>query len=239
MNWPFGQDARQVSRPFLFRAPLSRKVSAVPILNGGAKPVAREQVRYGSNSPPFKMPDVDWKLLLARFKFYGWFLITKLALGIVYLSLVREGFRFVIPMLAMKMSKVPGFAFLDDYQMTYRLDLASPMALFVLLAVFWLWDRALGLWLIGQDTNYETDDPQFRARRELLIYSMATVMLLMDAILFYIALVQSNWGGSMFSLTALIATILYSSVLVFATLVTIDLRQKLSIVEGKSREKSV
>ena len=100
----------------------------MPIFNGGAKSVDGDQVLYGPNNPQFKMPDFDWKLFLARFKYYGWFLFTKLVLGVVYLSIVREGFRYVIPTLAMKMSKVPCLGFLEDYEMTYQLDLASAMA---------------------------------------------------------------------------------------------------------------
>ena len=211
----------------------------MPIFNGGAKSVDGDQVLYGPNNPRFRIPKYNWKLLLARFKYYGWLVFTKLVLGVVYLSIVADGLKYIIPSLGMKLSKVPLFGFLDGYQLTYRHDLASAMALFVLLAVFWLWDQALTLWIIGKDTKYVSDDPLFRVRRESSIYSLAIVVLSMDAILFFIALVQSNWDGSVFSFTALIATILYSSVLIFVTLVTIELRQKLSNVEGESSEKTV
>lgn len=205
--------------------------------NGGARRMARWWVQYNGGSPRFRPPDIDWQLAIARFKYYGWIIFTKLGLGVVYLSIVREGFRYVMPVLGMKISRVPGFGFLAWFSMTYRLDLAAPMALFVLLAVFWLWDRSLGLWLHGHDTLFESDDPLFRMRREMFFYSLSVVVLLTDSILFYVGLVQNNWGQSMISFTAFIATVLYSAVLVFVTLLTLDLRQKLNIIERENHEK--
>lgn len=206
--------------------------------NGGATPVGKETVRYGPNLPGVKVPHLNWPLIIARFKYYGWIVCSKAFLAIVYLALVREGLRNLIPTLGTKLSSLPGLAFLDDFTLTYRMDLASAMAVFVMLAVFWLWDRVLSLWLHGVDTAFESDDPSFRVRRELLYYVLALAVFISDALLFYWALVNSGWDRPAISFSAMIVTVVYSAILIFFALATIDLRQKLALVTRGKHEKS-
>lgn len=195
-------------------------------LNGGhVRSVDGGRIRYGAELPRLKMPDMNWRLWLERGRYWGWQLLTKGLLGIVYLTIVKEGFVTVIPVLGLKLSKVVGLSFLADYESTYRIDLAVIMAFFVMMAVFWLWSRVLALYLHGDDTAFQTDDPGFRQRRETVFYSLATAVLIADGILFYIALTQSSWGGSAFSFTALVGTVLYVAILIFTTIVAIDLKE--------------
>lgn len=195
-------------------------------MNGGrVRAVDGNRVRYGPELPRLSMPRINWKQLVAQAKYWGWQLMTKGLLGLVYLTLVREGFVTVIPPLGLKLSKIPGLAALDNFEATYRLDLAFVLAFFVMLAVFWLWSRVLALYMHGDDTAFQTDDPGFRRRREIIFYSLATAILVGDGVLFYIALTQSSWGGSYWSFTALLGTMLYVAVLIFVTIVAIDLKE--------------
>lgn len=195
------------------------------------KPVG-ERKSSGNGRPDttfVELPQIDWDVMIPRLKYYGWLVFTKLALGIVYMSIIRDGLRFVLPSLATKLSRIPGLNFLNDFELGYQLDMAVPMALFVLLAVFWLWDRALNMWLTGEDIplNGTNRLPLFRVRSELFVYGMAFVVLSADSVLFYISIVRSNWGGSPISFTAMLATVLYAAVLIFVTLVALELRLQL------------
>ena len=196
-------------------------------LDRGIRSEGFGQMPNGPGTPRFELPEIDWRVMFPRLKYYCWLIFTKLILGVVYLSIIRDGFRFVLPALSMKLSRIPGFGFLDDFEFTYQLDLAAPMALFVLLAVFWLWDRALSMWLHGDDGPFDIQDPLFRVRREIVFYSLAVVVLTMDGILFYVSLVRSNWGATMISPPAVVATVLYTAVLVCVTLMTLELRQQM------------
>ena len=98
---------------------------------------------------------------------------------------------------------------------------------FVMLAVFWLWSRVLALYMHGDDTAIQTDDPGLRKRRETVFYSLAATILIADGLLFYIAMTQSSWGGSSFSFTALLATVIYISVLIFVTVFANDLKEQI------------
>lgn len=205
------------------------------------KPVGgRPSSKNGTPDPSrVELPQIDWDVMIPRLKYYGWLLFTKLALGIVYMSIIRDGLRFVLPSLATKLSRIPGLGFLNDFELGYQLDMAVPMALFVLLAVFWLWDRTLNMWLAGEAIpfNGRSRLPLFRLRSELFIYGMAFIVLSADSVLFYISIVRSNWGGSPISFTAMLATVLYAAVLIFVTLVALELRQKLvtALEERRSR----
>lgn len=199
----------------------------VELNGGGVRAVSGGRVRYGPQTKGVELPRINWALWGARLKYWTWQILTKGLLGMVYLSMVREGFVYVIPTLGMKLSKIPGMAFLKDYEATYRLDLAFVLSFFVMVAVFWLWSRVLALYLHGDDTAFQTDDPGFRKRREKVFYSLAGTILIADGLLFYIAMTQSSWGGSIFSFTALLATVIYICVLIFVTVVAIDLKEQI------------
>lgn len=169
---------------------------------------------------------IRWTLVGARLKYWAWQVVTKLILGVIYIAVISEGLRVIVPALGQKLYKLPGLGALRDYEGTHRLDLAHFLAIFVLFAVFYLWDRILELWL---ESDEEFDDRGWNpeAHRRLVVV-LGTVILGADACLFYVAMTQIGWRGTTFSFSALLATAAYLAVLIFVSFVSINLRKSIT-----------
>jgi hypothetical protein len=172
------------------------------------------------------------RLVLARLKYWAWEILTKGILGVIYISVIAEGLRRLVPALGQRLYRLPGLGALREYEATYRLDLAPFLAVFILIAVWYLWDEILQLWLRRECDDDES--PWNRANHGLLIVSLGIVILGSDAVLFYIAMTQIGWQGAGFSFPALLATVAYLAVLIFVSFVSINLREA---VNALSKEK--
>lgn len=154
---------------------------------------------------------------------YRAWLLVKGALGVLYICVVSEGLRFLVPGLGMRLHKVPGLSFLYDYEDLHRLDLAHVLSLFMLFAVFYLWDKMLLLWLDSSE-NFDDGGWNPQANRQLIV-ALGWIILGADACLFYVAMTQVGWGATSFSFAALLATAAYLAILIFVSYVTINLRK--------------
>lgn len=161
----------------------------------------------------------------AYFKYWVWQMVTKPSLGVIYLSVISDGLRYLVPPLAQRLYKLPGLSVLQDYEETYRLDLAPFFAFFLLIAVWYLWEKLLQLWL-GWDEALDGSEWNLEAYRRL-ISTLGVAIVGADACLFYVAMTQVGWRGMHFSFSALVATAAYVGVLIFVSLVTVNLRRAL------------
>ena len=175
---------------------------------------------------------VAFALVIAYVKYWGWQIMTKLCLGLIYLAVIAEGLRYLIPPLGQKLWKIgiPGLDMLRDYESLYRLDLAMFFSLGILIAVFQLWVWLLQVHLFLEDP--EGDEAWNSEKRVLLITWLAATILGGDAILFYVSMCQVGWGGGAISLSALVATAVYVAVLVFVSMMTIVLRRNITVLKG-------
>jgi hypothetical protein len=162
----------------------------------------------------------------AKLKYGGWNLLCVFGQSIVSWTVISEGLRFLIPVLGQRLSKlpIPGFSLLSRYQATYRWDLANTMAVFLFLAMWSLWGMILKTYL-GSDEHFQRQgwDPH-RYRR--LVMVLGKLILSCDLILFYIAMVQMGWSGSVFSFPALVASAAYLAVIIFVKLKSITLEKQ-------------
>ena len=171
----------------------------------------------------------DWRLLWARLGYWSWQVGSKVIMGVIYLSIIAEGFRTLIPVLGKKLYRLPLLGWMENYDGTYELDMASLLALFMLIAVCNLWSRVLTLWLteqIGFDHRLWKQNNQ-----DLFVLFFGFIVLLSDSVLFYVAITELSWSGATFSFTALFATTAYVSILVFSIYVAINLKEKIEILE--------
>ena len=218
--------------------------------SGKAKEATRHAVQASSDSPApraevqehragewMQKLQAGWQqyrprsraIFRAALYYYTWQLLTKVFLGVVYMTVISEGFRHLIPALALRLSKVPGLSALDGFEFSYRIDLAHGFAFFMLLSVCFLWSRILVLWLepghhfdeIGWDDEHHVQ----------LILTLGVIILCADACFFYIGVTQTTWGGSSFSFIAVVATAAYLSVLIWVTYVAAALHKKLKDAE--------
>jgi hypothetical protein len=159
-------------------------------------------------------------------KYWAWQVGSKTVLGLIYFAIISEGLRQIVPVLAQRLYKLPGLTFLQDYEATYRLDLAPFFALFQLIAVWYLWGTVLNIWI------FEYDLEEYSEAHRQLIAALAITILGADTYLFYAAVSQMGWSTS-FSFTAMIATAAYLGVLIFVLYVSQILRHEVQKLEGK------
>jgi len=171
-----------------------------------------EQVQFKRRESPDKR--------VARLKLLAWNVFTKPTLGLIYLAVISEGLRQLVPVLGQKLYKLPGLSFLQDYEVTYKLDLAPFFAVFLLIAVWHLWAKVLELWISRdrEDLWWDSDS------HKTLVRFLAVTILGADTFLFYSAVSQMGWSATL-SLSALVATAAYVGVTIFVSYVSLCLRK--------------
>jgi len=178
---------------------------------------------------PAKKP-FNWPLFWAKVRYWGWNIITKLLLTIVYLALISQGLRYVLPDIGLRLYKLPGLSFLQDYTATYRLDLAHLFSAAPLVSAWILWHLNLELYLrpeafASRFSRWHLD------RMKRLIITMGAVIIVGDAFLFCAAFTLSGWGTAKFSAAAVLATAVYVTVLGFVTFISIYLSESIDTLK--------
>jgi len=167
---------------------------------------------------------INWPLVWARLKYYGWRIGTKSIVLIVYVTLIRDGLTSLFDPFATRLAKLPLLGFLDSYEITYKIDLALVTAIGIFAGVSYSWDQAIRLWALGDDSKLKAGKLTHYDRRSFVVYALAIAMLLTDLCLMYMAVTEAGWGSrGGFSFSALIVSILYAGVLVFVTFMSLQL----------------
>ena len=172
------------------------------------------------------------QVIVAQIVYWLWTIGAKGIIGCVYWVVISEGFRLVVPAAGKRLYKLPFLGFMEEYESLYRLDLANCMAVFLLVGVFTLWGSALRVYL-GSDREFQVSRWRHTDNHKMLVVGLGIAIGVADMALFYAAMVQMTWGGSVFSLTALVATVAYVSILVVVTYTSINLKER---VEEARRE---
>jgi len=161
-------------------------------------------------------PRSRWRTAFAYLRYWLWQVGSKGVLGFIYLAVISEGLRMLVPALGQKIYKLPMLGSLRDYEETYRLDLAPFFAVFLLVGVFVLWPRIIAVWM--RDGSLRDWSAEQR-----LVVVLGSGILLADAVLFYYAMTQMTWGQGAFSFAGFIATLAYVGVLVFVSWMSVRL----------------
>jgi len=164
---------------------------------------------------------------VAHAKYWLWKAVTILILAPIYCSVIAEGLRLLVAPLGQKIHKlpIPAVSMFGQYQELRRLDLAIFMAVFLLVAVWWLWEQLLKFFLT-LDESFDDSHWDTEAYRRLILI-LGFIVLGADGCLFYTSLVQLGWGGTKLSLSAMLATAAWLAVVVFVSLVSLKLRKSL------------
>ena len=161
-------------------------------------------------------------------KAWLWKIATFPFLAIIYVALISEGLRLLMPALGQPLWKavpIPGFSLLRGYSGLHKLDIAHLMAILLLFAVWYSWVVNIRLMFASHEfaartgwnlQNYQT-----------FVSTLSITILVADAILFYRSMLEQGvWGsGSIFSFPALLATVCYTAILVFTSFVTVNLEE--------------
>jgi hypothetical protein len=182
--------------------------------------------------PETRGPRRSWAILRAIAAYWAWQLGTKVLMGVIYIAVISEGLRLLVPSLGQKLYKlpIPGAVLLEEDEVGHRIDLAHCLALFLLLGVFYLWVELLRFWLRpGEEVEEGWDADKYRQ----LITVLGVVILGADGCLFYFSVAQMDWSGGEFSLIALLATAAYLAVLILTSFLSLKLKQK--VIDSEAR----
>ena len=178
-----------------------------------------------------------WKLIWAWLVYLLWQILTKLILSCVYFTLIADGAQQFIPVLGMKIYRaIPIFSFLENYEATYRLTLAHPASLLFMVFVWVAWEKALAHWLPDEVLQKYDDGDSKRAKDVMTI--LAVVLLIGDMCLFYLSVISVTWGATTFSASALVGTLVYAALLVFAVQQSRCLRRRCLVLATESENQS-
>jgi hypothetical protein len=158
----------------------------------------------------------------AHFKYWAWKTLSMTLLAPVYVAIISEGFRLLIPAAGLKLSKIPFLSFFDDFDATHRLDVAHLMSLGLLGFVWFSWELLLVIWLGGEFDSFGFDPERYKK----IVTVLGSTLVGSDACFFYLAVTNSSWGdSSIFSFSALLATAAYVAILVCVSFVSCLLRR--------------
>jgi hypothetical protein len=173
--------------------------------------------------PPTRRRGISAALIFAYLRHWIWTVFKIVVFGMLYIYLISEGLRLVIPALGQKLWKLPGLSILRNYEETHRLDLAPVFAIVLLIAVFYLWCRVLEGWIFP-DHDLQTLG-RHPGRYRLFIITLGSVVLGADLVLFYVSMTSMGWKGVVFSLPALLATAAYAACVIFVSFVSVALHK--------------
>jgi hypothetical protein len=178
---------------------------------------------------------INWELYWRWSLLVLWCLFIKLPIAGVYVIIVSDGFRSLVQASAIRFSKTPIIGpFFGTYKVLEKIDGAYVLAIALMLAVFYFWDRLLNYWLDGEDFLAAQAWKNKEWYVKFITVGGGTV-LGGDACLFLRAVTNIGWKGTKFTFSALVAVIVYIAVIVFVTFVSVELKKRISVLKNKEK----
>lgn len=180
-----------------------------------------------------KRRSVSFALVMAILCYLAWTVFIKTTLALIYFALISQGFRHVLEDTGLRLSKLPGLDWLDEYESTYRLDIAHGCAV-VLLVVSWMAWSLLLRWNINEDLKkfFQKLGCNLDLVRTI-IFTFSVIIVFGDGCLFYASFVAiAAFGTSAFSPAAAIATVVYVTTLLFVNFLSFYLYQCIKVVQA-------
>lgn len=171
---------------------------------------------------------VNWPVFFQFAAYCAWTVATKGVVLIIYVTLIRDGLIALFDPFAIRLSSLPLLSVLGAFESTRKTDIAFVTAFVVFIAVSWSWDSTLRFYGSGDASRLLKGADDRIERRAFMSYAVALLLIGVDMALMYMAVADAGWGGSAFSFSALLVSVLYGCLLVFVTLKSIQLESELS-----------
>lgn len=162
-------------------------------------------------------------------KFNGKSLIFSLAtvpvLVVIYSVVNAQGLRITIPALSMKLYRLPmpGFSYMEHLKNLRDLDLAIILAMFMLCAVYVLTNAMVEIFLFGP-----ADDERLNVGLHVrFLTCLGSALLLIDTCMFYRGISDQGFLDDGITITPIIATIGYTSLLIFVAYFHVMLKRRI------------
>ena len=169
-------------------------------------------------SKPFRFRDLNYKRIC-------WNGISLPIVAVIYWTVNSDGVRAQLPILGMRLYKLPlpFVSHLQDFEATYRLDLAHVFVMVLLFAVWYVLRSLIRIYLFGfdQDCKREIDQD----RHQNLMIGIGIILMTGDLFIFYQGLSSNfyGWQEETNFITSLVSTIVYGGVLFFVSYIHVTL----------------
>lgn len=186
---------------------------------------------YPAGIPPTHR-GFNWPWFVAVAAYILWQVLTKGVLSLVYVTLIADGLKQFIAPLNMRLYKaVPFLSFLQDYEATHRIDLSHPASLLLMVFVWVAWTIVLIYWFpeLGDSSTSFSG----KQRSNDVFVTLAAILLIGEACLFYLSMVRVTWSGAAFSVSAVLGTIVYCATVLFSVLYSLKLSRKCAALSRK------
>jgi hypothetical protein len=183
-----------------------------------------------TTTPPLDPELVERKrrLAFARFKYGAAHGGTLLVLLLICMPLTSEAVRSLLPSFGTKLSKTAIIGPLFSGPSMAKLDVAYVTAAVIYVVVLFFWRELLSLWL-DPDAATDFHEGPYKA----VVTLGGILILLIDGCLMYVAIASLNWGKITFSFVALLFTLTYLVGLVYASLVSMQLKKAIKKLEDE------
>jgi hypothetical protein len=147
---------------------------------------------------------------------------------LVYYTIIAEGFRILIPSSGQKLHKLalPVISYLRQFHGLDKMDIACMLATILFIAVWYLIGINIRIFFAPKEFFLRTGwNPQHFT---LFAHAIGGVMLMIDALCFYLGIVDQlggAFGGSGFSIMGVLAAIAYTGVLVVLSFIGVNLER--------------
>jgi len=166
------------------------------------------------------------KVTFAKFKSGAWTIALAVAVVVLFVPLISEAIRTQLPMFGAKLSKAAIIGPLFGGRAMAKVDVAYIASIVFYAVVIYFWRELLRLWL-DPDATTELNEQPYR----VLITICGLLVLVIDTVLMYIAISTANWGKVGLSFVAIGFTLTYLVGLVFASLVSMNLKRTIKKLE--------
>jgi hypothetical protein len=178
------------------------------------------------------LTEFPWgRLVKAVFLVLLWFLwlMTEASFGLMTANIVAEGTRILFTPWGKKLHMMPGLGGLKQYEGWHQVDGALVFAVFTMIVMLVCWSFFFHRVLKAKKQWSQLLDcgELFSGIGERIAMISGAVLSLADAVLFYAAMNEMSWGTGWFSLTSLLATAAYCSLVVLCAFVSAQLSHKI------------
>lgn len=194
--------------------------------NGSGAPPRHQEWQEPPPPPRRRIKRFQGRLVWTELKYWTTVLLSKVGLGAVVVNWEAKGVRNAMESTAQRLHTIPLFGWMENFEETYRLDLAHAYAATILVLMWVLSAEAARAW-IGLKSPWVGDKIQDKVYR-MVVVCVGAALAVVESSMLYMGQLETNWEGTSFvDLGAAVATVGYVLIVVITTWMCVVLGERL------------
>lgn len=166
------------------------------------------------------------RLVWTELKYWTTVLLSKVGLGAVVVNWEAKGVRNAMESTVQRLHTIPLFGWMENFEETYRLDLAHAYAATILVLMWVLSAEAARAW-IGLTSPWVGEKIRDKVYRTVVV-SVGAALAVVESSMLYMGQLETSWEGtSMVNLGAAVATLGYLIIVLVTTWMCVVLGERL------------